>query len=277
MLSSASGQVGFFDAAELVGPLPGRSFFALLAGHGHRIVRDVDFAKCYSADRGRPSIPPSLLAKVVLLEYRTGCSDEQAMEHIAWDLRWKIALGLPVDHRGFHPTTLTKFRARLLLRGKERLALENTVELAGELGLLEGRSSRSSTRRRCSAPPRRRTPCDWSVTVCASCSMPWPRLTVGGAPRWIGRWSSTMRGRAIGRDLRLTRVRVRARSGPSVRTGAWTTPHLASTCVAARCGDTVWDTWPAPRSVDPRCNGFLIRCHPDSRPHSSPSYSSRTS
>ncbi len=138
MLSTATGQVGFFDAAELVGPLPEGSFFALLAEHGHRIVRDADFAECYSADRGRPSIPPSLLAKVLLLEYRTGCSDEQAMEHIAWDLRWKIALRLPVDHRGFHATTLTRFRARLLLHGKERLALENTLELAGELGLLDG-------------------------------------------------------------------------------------------------------------------------------------------
>src|SRR3954453_4759167 len=64
MLSSASGQVGFFDATELVGPLPGGSFFALLAEHGHRIVRDEDFADCYSVGRGRPSIPPSLLAKV---------------------------------------------------------------------------------------------------------------------------------------------------------------------------------------------------------------------
>src|SRR5215213_3282241 len=134
MLAAQSAQVGFFDAAELVGPLPAGSFFALLAEHGHRIVRDEDFAECYSAERGRPSIPPSLLAKVLLLEYRTGCSDEQAMESIAWDLRWKIALGLPVDHRGFHPTTLTKFRARLLLHLKDRVALDNTPSLAEELG-----------------------------------------------------------------------------------------------------------------------------------------------
>jgi hypothetical protein len=138
MLSRASDQVGFFDAAELVGPLPEGSFFALLAEHGHRIVRDDDFAECYSAGRGRPSIPPSLLAKVLLLEYRTGCSDEQAMENIAWDLRWKIALGLAVDHRGFHATTLTKFRARVLLHGKERVALENTLAVAEELGVLSG-------------------------------------------------------------------------------------------------------------------------------------------
>jgi hypothetical protein len=138
VLSSASGQVGFFDAAELARPLPEGSFYALLAEHGHRIVRDEDFADCYSARMGRPSIPPSQLAKVLLLQHRTGVSDEQAMEAIAWDLRWKIALGLSVDHQGWHPTSLTKFRARLLLHNKERLALENTLRLAAELGLLEG-------------------------------------------------------------------------------------------------------------------------------------------
>jgi hypothetical protein len=59
------------------------------------------------------------------------------MESVAWDLRWKVALGLPVDHRGWHPTSLTKYRARLLLHGKERLALESTLRLAGELGMLD--------------------------------------------------------------------------------------------------------------------------------------------
>jgi transposase len=137
MLSMTTGQVGFFDAAELIGPLPEGSFFALLAEHGERIVRDEDFADCYSEGVGRPSIPPSQLAKVLLLQYRTGCSDEQAMEAVAWDLRWKIALGLPVDHTGWSPSTLTRYRARLLLHGKERLALENSLALAEELGLLD--------------------------------------------------------------------------------------------------------------------------------------------
>lgn len=136
MLASETGQVGLFDAVELVRPLPEGSFYALLAEHGERIVRDEDFVGCYSERRGRPSIPPSKLAKVLLLQHRTGLSDEQAMEAVCWDLRWKVALGLAVDHQGWHPTTLTKFRARLLLHGKERLALENTLRLAEQLGLL---------------------------------------------------------------------------------------------------------------------------------------------
>src|SRR5437660_9613726 len=118
MLATASAQLGFMDAARLMGPLPDGSVFALLAEHGDRIVRDEDFAECYSQGMGRPSIPPSLLAKVLLLQHRTGASDEQAMECVAWDLRWKVALGLSVDHRGWHPTSLTKYRARLLLHGK---------------------------------------------------------------------------------------------------------------------------------------------------------------
>jgi transposase len=127
-----------FDAAVLTRPLPEGSFYALLAEHGDRIVHDEDFAECYSQRMGRPSIPPSLLAKVMLLQHRTGVSDEQAMECVAWDLRWKVALGLPVDHQGWHPTSLTKYRARLLLHKKEGLALENTLRLAEELGMLEG-------------------------------------------------------------------------------------------------------------------------------------------
>ena len=127
-----------FDAAVVMGPLPEGSFYALLAVHGDRIVRDSDFAECYSSGMGRPSIPPSLLAKVLLLQYRTGVSDEQAMECVRWDLRWKVALDLPVDHQGWHPTSLTKFRARLLLHKKEQLALANTLRLAEELGMLDG-------------------------------------------------------------------------------------------------------------------------------------------
>jgi len=130
--------MGLFDALVVMGPLPEGSFYALLAEHGDRIVSDSDFVECYSARMGRPSIPPSLLARVLLLQHRTGVSDEQAMECVGWDLRWKAALGLPVDHRGWHPTSLTKFRARLLLHRKEGLALENTLRLAAELGMLDG-------------------------------------------------------------------------------------------------------------------------------------------
>jgi Transposase domain (DUF772) len=100
-------------------------------------VRDEDFAECYSADRARPSIPPSLLAKLLLLQHATRPSDEGAMEALCFDLHWKAALGLAVERQGFHPTTSVRYRARLPLHGKERLVLERTLELARELGPVE--------------------------------------------------------------------------------------------------------------------------------------------
>jgi transposase len=138
MLGVADRQRGFFDAAWCSDLLPGDSIYSLLARHGDRVVRDEDFAGCYSERHGRPSIPPSLLAKVLLLAYRDGLSDERAMEALRFDLRWKVALDLPIDHPGFHPTSLVRFRARLLLHGMERLVFERSLELATELGLIEG-------------------------------------------------------------------------------------------------------------------------------------------
>jgi len=140
MLTVADRQQGFFDAAWCADLLPEGSIYALLSEHGDQIVRDEDFAECYSESHGRPSIPPSVLAKVLLLAYRDGLSDERAMEAVRFDLRWKVALGLAVDDPGFHPTSLVRFRARLLLHGKERLVFERTLELASELGLISGQA-----------------------------------------------------------------------------------------------------------------------------------------
>jgi hypothetical protein len=64
------------------------------------------------------------------------------MEAVRFDLRWKVALDLPVDHPGFHPTSLVRFRARLRLHGRERLVFERSLELATELGLIEGEAER---------------------------------------------------------------------------------------------------------------------------------------
>ena len=117
MLGVMERQQGFFDAAWCAGLLPDGSVYSLLAEHGEQIVRDEDFAECYSAYHGRPSIPPSLLAKIVA-RLREGLSDQRAMDAVRFDFRWKVALDLPIDHPGFHPTSLVHFRARILLHGK---------------------------------------------------------------------------------------------------------------------------------------------------------------
>jgi len=94
MLAMAdSAQQGLFDASWCGNVVPPDSFYGLLAEHGERIVGDGDFADCYAEGRGRPSIPPSTLAKILLLAYRCGLSDRQAMEAVRFDLRWKVRRG----------------------------------------------------------------------------------------------------------------------------------------------------------------------------------------
>src|SRR2546425_2621179 len=139
MLAMAdSAQQGLFDASWCGNVVPRDSFYGLLAEHGERIVCDGDFADCYAEGCGRPSIPPSTLAKILLLAYRCGFSDRQAMEAVRFDLRWKVALGLPLDHVGFHPTSLVKFRARLLSHGRERLVFQRSLALPSEPCLVSG-------------------------------------------------------------------------------------------------------------------------------------------
>jgi transposase len=195
MLTVADRQQGFFDAAWCRKLLPEDSIYALLAEYGDRIVRDEDFADCYSEGQGRPSIPPSLLARVLLLAYRDGLSDERAMEAVRFDLRWKIALDLPVDHPGFHPTSLVRFRARLLLHGKERLVFERSLEHASELGLLSGPAEQILDSTPMLARPRCRTRRCWSGPRCASCWMRSARPT-SEQQRSFGRgFGLTTRGR----------------------------------------------------------------------------------
>lgn len=54
------------------------SFYARMAAYGGDLVSDEDFADCYSSSMGRPSIPPSLLMRVVLLQVRDDVSDREA-------------------------------------------------------------------------------------------------------------------------------------------------------------------------------------------------------
>src|SRR5919198_6240004 len=138
MLTTTDRRQGFFDAAWCSELVPEDSIYSPLAEHGDRMVRDEDFADRYSERHGRPSIPPSLLAKVLLLACRGGLSDERAMEAVRFDLRWKLALDLPLDQPGLHSSSLVRFRARLLLHGKERLVFERSLELATELGPISG-------------------------------------------------------------------------------------------------------------------------------------------
>jgi transposase len=115
------------------------SIYGRMAAVRDVLFEDDDLAEMYCPDNGRPSLPPSLLCGVLLLQFHDGVGDGEAVERLRYDLRWKVALGLPLDYAGFDPTSLVVFRKRLLKHGQERYAFERFLKVSREAGFLPGR------------------------------------------------------------------------------------------------------------------------------------------
>ena len=141
MLGERSDQRGLWEADRLYLDHVGReSFYGLLASLRGRLFRDADFAEFYCADNGRDSVPPSLLATALLLQFHDKVSDAEAKARADFDLRWKVALGIEVEERPFAKSTLQVFRAQLILHDRVREVFESSLRLARESGCLKKRS-----------------------------------------------------------------------------------------------------------------------------------------
>ena len=140
MLGERSDQRGLWEADRLYLDHVGRdTFYDLLASLRGRLFRDAEFAEFYCADNGRDSVPPSLLATALLLQFHDKVSDAEAKARADFDLRWKVALGIEVEDRPFAKSTLQVFRAQLILHDKVREVFESSLRLARESGYLKGR------------------------------------------------------------------------------------------------------------------------------------------
>src|SRR3954468_19796759 len=107
MLGKRGLQRGLFEADTLYSDFVGRdTFYGWLASQRGTLFRDEDFAQLYVLTPGRPSVPPSLLATALVLQTYDGVSDDEARQRAAYDLRWKVALGLEVETRPFAKSTL---------------------------------------------------------------------------------------------------------------------------------------------------------------------------
>ncbi len=136
MLGRRKVQGSLFEAEVWPHPVAPDSIYGRMASVRDVLFRDEDLAEMYCLDNGRPSLPPSLLSGVLLLQFHDDVGDEEAVERLRYDLRWKVALGLPLDYQGFHPTSLVVFRRQLLKYGKERYAFERFLRVAREAGFL---------------------------------------------------------------------------------------------------------------------------------------------
>jgi len=91
------------------------TFYGWLATQGAAWFRDEDFAGLYREDFGRPSVPPSQLCLALLLQAHDRVSDAEAIDRSAYDLRWKVALGLELEAKLCAKSTLQLFRAKRVL------------------------------------------------------------------------------------------------------------------------------------------------------------------
>jgi DDE family transposase/transposase-like protein DUF772 len=114
------------------------TFHAQLAEAAPRLFQDEAFQELYDPRRGRYSVPPSELALLLLLQAEAGCSDEEALERSACDLRWGAVLRKAAGEPLCAKSTFQAFRARLVLEERADAVLKTSLEEAKRAGLLKG-------------------------------------------------------------------------------------------------------------------------------------------
>jgi hypothetical protein len=119
--------------------LPENSIYAVLHRERDRLFPDEMFADLFS-ERGRRSVPPSVVATVMVLQRLECLSDREAVERYSFDARWRYAAGVGGYDRGgwgsFAHTVLVDMRARLDASDDDRRIFNVTVEAASQAGLV---------------------------------------------------------------------------------------------------------------------------------------------
>jgi hypothetical protein len=112
-----------------------KSVYALLHRERDQLFPDEMFEDLF-AERGRRSIPPCVVAVVMVLQKAEGLSDREAVESLTFDLRWKYAAGVEGFQEGFVHTVLVNMRARLRDSADPHRIFRVSKQVAGEAGLI---------------------------------------------------------------------------------------------------------------------------------------------
>lgn len=92
------------------------SIYGFLHRQGVVLFPDAMFADLF-ADVGRRSVPPSVVATVMVLQRLEGLSDREAVDRLTFDVRWRYAAGVGgwdgAGRVGFAHTVLVDMRERL--------------------------------------------------------------------------------------------------------------------------------------------------------------------
>jgi len=121
------------------------SIYGLLHRECHRLFPDDMFTDLFT-DVGRRSVPPMIVAVVMVLQRIEGCSDREAVDRFCFDARWKYAAGgLDFDFPGFVHTVLVDMRARLARSQAPNRIFDTVLEVAKAAGLVGRRRVLDST------------------------------------------------------------------------------------------------------------------------------------
>jgi IS5 family transposase len=133
-----------FDAESVAGHLlKSDSMFAFLAAHRGELFPEEMFADLFPSRRGRPSVPAEVMASVITLQALHGLSDNETVDAVTFDLRWKAACGLPITAGAFHSTTLTYWRRRLAASDRPNRIFEAVKAVVAQTGVLAGKTRRA--------------------------------------------------------------------------------------------------------------------------------------
>lgn len=132
------------DARALVGHLvPEGSMFWFLAEHRRDLFADGEFEDLFCSVRGRPSIPASVMASILTLQTLHDFSDRETAEAARCDLRWKVATGMALDHKGFDASTLVYWRKRLADSDRPHRINDAVKKVVEQTGVVRGRRRRA--------------------------------------------------------------------------------------------------------------------------------------
>ena len=124
------------------------SVYSVLHRERDRLFPDELFVDLFS-DRGRRSVPPSVVAIVMVLQRLEGLSDREAVDRYTFDARWRYACGVGgYDGDGwdrFAHTVLVDMRARLAASADPRRIFTVTLAAASAAGLVGVRRVLDST------------------------------------------------------------------------------------------------------------------------------------
>jgi DDE family transposase/transposase-like protein DUF772 len=128
--------------------LPENSIYGFLARERDRLFPDELFADLF-CDRGRRSVPPSVVATVMVLQRLEGLSDREAVDRYAFDVRWRYAAGVGgyggSGWASFAHTVLVDMRARLRTSTRPDRVFEVGLAAAHAAGLVGRRRVLDST------------------------------------------------------------------------------------------------------------------------------------